>query len=202
MINSIRLQAMRPNLRWRKVRLVPWLIDSAGGSRRPECQRRFHDSAMQFPHTLSSMARKRLLVVEDYQQLRDLIATVLREVGGYAAETAAESNSAERLIAEHPFDLVVLDLGLPGGLRGLGIASLARQHLGCPILFITGRDLSEIDHADLVQPGDRLLRKPFKMDVLLAEVAALVKVDAPKAPKSPRRARAGSSRSKRKATRP
>jgi DNA-binding response OmpR family regulator len=145
------------------------------------------------------MARKRLLVVEDYQQLRDLIATVLREAGGYAAETAAESSSAERLIAEHPFDLVVLDLGLPGGLRGQGIASLARHRLGCPILFITGRDLAEVDQADLIRPGDRLLRKPFKMDVLLAEVAALVQVDAPKTLKSPKRVRAGALRSKRKA---
>jgi two-component system, OmpR family, response regulator len=98
------------------------------------------------------MARKRLLVVEDYQQLRDLIATVLREAGGYAAETAAESKSAERLIVEQHFDLVVLDLGMPGALGGPGIASLARRRLGCPVLFITGRDLAQTD-PDLMQPG-------------------------------------------------
>ena len=142
------------------------------------------------------MARKRLLVVEDYQQLRDLIATVLREVGGYAAETAAESKSAERLILEQPFDLVVLDLGMPGALGGPGIASLARRRLGCPILFITGRDLAQPDHADLMQPGDRFLRKPFRMDVLLAEVAALMNVDVPKALKSSKRSPVRSSRSK------
>jgi two-component system, OmpR family, response regulator len=141
------------------------------------------------------MARKRLLVVEDYQQLRDLIATVLREVGGYAAETAAESKSAERLIVEQPFDLVVLDLGMPGALGGPGIARLARRRLGCPILFITGRDLAQTD-PDLMQPGDRFLRKPFKMDVLLAEVAALMKADVPKALKSSKRSPVRSSRSK------
>jgi two-component system, OmpR family, response regulator len=141
------------------------------------------------------MARKRLLVVEDYQQLRDLIATVLREVGGYAAETAAESKSAERLIVEQPFDLVVLDLGMPGALGGPGIASLARRRLGCPILFITGRDLAQTD-PDLMQQGDRFLRKPFKMDVLLAEVAALMKVDIPKTLKSSKRSPVRSSRSK------
>jgi two-component system, OmpR family, response regulator len=141
------------------------------------------------------MARKRLLVVEDYQQLRDLIATVLREVGGYAAETAAESKSAERLILEQPFDLVVLDLGMPGALGGPGIASLARRRLGCPILFITGRDLAQTDPG-LMQPGDRFLRKPFRMDVLLAEVAALMNVDVPKALKSSKRSPVRSSRSK------
>jgi len=46
------------------------------------------------------MPPKRLLVVEDYQQLRDLIGTVLREVGGYSIETAADSKSTERLIAK------------------------------------------------------------------------------------------------------
>ena len=140
------------------------------------------------------MARKRLLVVEDYQQFRDHIATVLREVGGYAAETAAESKSAERLIVEQHFDLVVLDLGMPGALGGPGIASLARRRLGCPILFITGRDLAQTD-PDLMQPGDRFLRKPFKMDVLLAEVAALMKADVPKALKSSKRSPVRSSRS-------
>jgi two-component system, OmpR family, response regulator PhoP len=126
------------------------------------------------------MPPKRLLVVEDYQQLRDLIGTVLREVGGYSIQAAADSQSTERLIAEHPFDLILLDVGVPGGLSGREIAALARLRLGCPILFMTGRDLAEADWAGLMEPGDRFLHKPFKMDVLLAEVATLLKIDARK----------------------
>ena len=138
------------------------------------------------------MPPKRLLVVEDYQQLRDLIGTVLREVGGYSIETAADSNSTERLIAQQPFDLVLLDVGVPGGLSGREIATFARLRLGCPILFMTGRDLAEADWAGLMEPGDRFLHKPFKMDVLLAEVATLLKTEVPKTlkPSKAKRARA------------
>jgi DNA-binding response OmpR family regulator len=136
------------------------------------------------------MPPKRLLVVEDYQQLRELVGTVLREVGGYSIETAADSKSTQRLIAQQPFDLVLLDVGVPGGLSGREIAALARLRLGCPILFITGRDLAEADWAELMEPGDRFLHKPFKMDVLLAEVAALLKTEAPKTLKPPKAKRA------------
>jgi DNA-binding response OmpR family regulator len=147
------------------------------------------------------VARKRLLVVEDYQQLRDLIATVLQEVGGYAVETASDGAGADRLMADQIFDLVILDISVPGRMGGQEIASLARTRLGCPILFITGRDLALADCADLMQPRDRFLRKPFKMDVLLAEVGALLKVDAPKTLNAPKRGRARAPRSKRTPTR-
>jgi two-component system, OmpR family, response regulator len=146
------------------------------------------------------VARKRLLVVEDYQQLRDLIATVLQEVGGYAVETASDGTAADRLIAEQRFELVILDISVPGRMGGQDIASLARARLGCPILFITGRDLALADCADLMQPRDRFLRKPFKMDVLLAEVGAVLKVDAPKTLNAPKRARVRASRAKRTPT--
>jgi DNA-binding response OmpR family regulator len=142
------------------------------------------------------VARKRLLVVEDYQQLRELIATVLQEVGGYFVEAVADGTGAERLIAERSFDLVVLDVGVPGRLGGREIASLARTRLGCPILLITGRDLSMADRAELTQPQDRFLRKPFKMDALLLEVGTLLKVDGPKTLNSPKRTRVRASRPK------
>ena len=136
------------------------------------------------------MPPKRLLVVEDYQQLRDLIGTVLREVGGYSIETAADSKSTERLIAQQPFDLILLDVGLPGGRSGRDIAAFARLRLGCPILFITGRDLAEADWAELMEPGDRFLHKPFKMDVLLAEVATLLNIEDPRTLRPPKAKRA------------
>jgi DNA-binding response OmpR family regulator len=147
------------------------------------------------------MARKRLLVVEDYQQLRDLIATMLEEVGGYAVKTAADGTRAERLITEQPFELVILDMSIPGRMRSQEIASLVRMRIDCPILFITGRDLAVADCADLMQPGDRFLRKPFKMDILLEEVGALLKVDAPKTLKPTKRMRMRTSRPKLTTTR-
>ena len=130
------------------------------------------------------MISKRILVVEDYQHLRDLMKLVLGELGGHSVETAAGGEIAQRLIGEQSFDLVVLDIGMPGCLNGQDIAALARLRLRCPILFITGRDLADADCSDYLEPGDRLLRKPFRMDVLLDEVAGLFKLDAAKARKA------------------
>lgn len=122
----------------------------------------------------SLMPRGRILVVEDYQQLRDLMQAVLQEAGGYAVETAYNGECAQRLIADQPFDLVVLDIGLPGRLSGVEVADLVRARLRCPILFISGRDPSSADCPQCVGPGDRFLRKPFTMSALLAEVLGLV----------------------------
>jgi DNA-binding response OmpR family regulator len=135
------------------------------------------------------MARKRILVVEDYQELLELIGIALREIGHYAVDLAADGEAAERLIVEQTFDLVVLDIGLPSLLDGRDVAILARGRMGCPVLFITGRDLAEPYCADLMQPTDRFLRKPFKMAALLAEVTAMLEAGAPKRAKTVKRMR-------------
>lgn len=120
------------------------------------------------------MPRERVLVVEDYQQLRELMQTVLQEKGGYAVRTANNGDVAERAILDQPFDLVVLDIGLPGKVSGAEVASLVRARLHCPILFISGRDPCNANGPPCVEPGDRYLRKPFSMNALLAEVSGLV----------------------------
>jgi DNA-binding response OmpR family regulator len=123
----------------------------------------------QRPH----MPRERVLIVEDYQQLRELMQTVLQEKGGYAVETANNGEVAECMVLNKPFDLVVLDIGLPGKLSGMDVAKLVRARLHCPILFISGRDPTA-DCPHCVEPGDRYLRKPFSMNALLVEVSGLV----------------------------
>ena len=134
------------------------------------------------------MPRERVLVVEDYQQLRELMQTVLQEKGGYAVRTANNGDVAERAILDQPFDLVVLDIGLPGKLSGMDVAKLVRARLHCPILFISGRDPSA-DCPHCVEPGDRYLRKPFSMNALLVEVSGLVGAEMPTEinPAGPRR---------------
>ncbi len=120
------------------------------------------------------MPRERVLIVEDYQQLRELMQTVLQEKGGYAVRTANNGDVAERAILDQPFDLVVLDINLPGGLSGMDVANVVRARLHCPILFISGRDPSDADCPRCVEPGDRFLRKPFSMNALLTEVSGLL----------------------------
>lgn len=128
------------------------------------------------------MPRERVLIVEDYQQLRELMQAVLQEKGGYAVKTANNGEIAERVILDGAVDLVVLDIGLPGRLSGMDVGKLVRARLRCPILFISGRDPSA-DCPQCVEPGDSYLRKPFSMNALLAEVSVLVGTAMPKAVK-------------------
>lgn len=135
------------------------------------------------------MIQQRILVIEDYQQLRELIWLVLRELGRYAVETAADGGAAERRLADQRFDLLVLDLGVPGGPGAPELAAMARRRLGCPILFVTGRDVADAEITVLMQPADRFLRKPFRMEVLLAEIAAMLKHATPGQEKAAKRRR-------------
>lgn len=135
---------------------------------------------------------KRILVIEDYDLLLNLMKDLLEEIGGHSVATAADGRAAGRLIAQQAFDAVVLDIGLPGMPSGLQIAELAKARQ-CPILFITGRDPAEVDCANLVEPSSRLLRKPFAMNVLLSEVTALLENNARKIHK-PKRSRAPAKR--------
>jgi DNA-binding response OmpR family regulator len=118
---------------------------------------------------------KRVLVVEDYQQLRDLMATVLHEVAGHEVETAGDALAARQLLAGAHFDLIVLDIGLPGPVSSREFAQLARAHSRCPILFVTGRAIAELGLIEAIGDCDSFLRKPFRMDALLAEAAKLLR---------------------------
>lgn len=117
---------------------------------------------------------KRILVVEDYIQLRDLMQTVLHEVGGHVVVTAGDFAGAEAHLARGGVDLVVLDIGLPGIRNGWDVAKIVRERKSCPILVITGRDIPPQERKMMVGPADGFLLKPFRMDVLCAEVERLV----------------------------
>jgi len=118
--------------------------------------------------------RKRLLIVEDYQQLRELMQDVLGEMCDHAIETAADGESAARLAANQAFDLVLLDIGLTGKLSGWDIAHVVRARAPCPILFISGHEPDPAARTTQVLPSDDWLKKPFRIDVLVATVMKLL----------------------------
>jgi DNA-binding response OmpR family regulator len=119
--------------------------------------------------------RKHLLIVEDYQQLRDLMQEVLSELCGHAVATANDAESAVRLASSQVFDLVVLDIGLASAVSGWDIATLVRARRPCPILFISGQNLDPAALLAYVQPSDDWLQKPFRIEVLTTKVADLLK---------------------------
>jgi DNA-binding response OmpR family regulator len=117
---------------------------------------------------------RRVLVVEDEPHIRDLVALHLR-LDGWTVDTAGHGDDALRRIQREPFDLIVLDLMLPG-LDGLTILkALRREKLNgdVPVLLLTARR-EEVDKVLGLESGaDDYLTKPFGVRELVARANAL-----------------------------
>lgn len=114
----------------------------------------------------------RILIVEDDPQLGKGLKTGLGQ-DGYAADWVQDAESADHAIRMEHFDLVVLDLGLPGR-DGLDLLKdLRRQGICTPVLILTARDAVADRVAGLDAGGDDFLIKPFDLDELNARIRAL-----------------------------
>lgn len=116
----------------------------------------------------------RVLVVEDEETLRDQLRQ--RLVGeGYSVDVAADGEEGRYLGEEYPFDVAVIDLGLPK-LSGIDlIRSLRQKQITFPILILTARDNWQDKVEGLEVGGDDYLVKPFNMEELLARLNALLR---------------------------
>lgn len=116
----------------------------------------------------------RVLVVEDEPAIAEAVRAII--VGaGHAVDVAATGPDALTWAATYPYDLVVLDVVLPG-LDGFGVcARLRAMGLGCPILMLTARDQLEDRVTGLDAGADDYLAKPFASAELLARVRALLR---------------------------
>jgi two-component system, cell cycle response regulator CpdR len=114
---------------------------------------------------------KRILVVDDYPAMLTLIRAVLEAYTDYSVETTHDGKSAQTIIGNNkPFDLILLDIGLPGKPNGLELAPIIRQHSpGCAIVYVTGQDLPA-KLLDYRPPYTGHLKKPFHIRDLVSEV--------------------------------
>jgi DNA-binding response OmpR family regulator len=117
----------------------------------------------------------KILVVED----DPLILTSLREMveaWGYACDEAADGQLAWELLRACPYDLVLLDLNLPG-IDGLTLCRRLRQSGGHQplLLMLTARDTNRDKVVGLDQGADDYMVKPFDPDLLRARIQALLR---------------------------
>jgi DNA-binding response OmpR family regulator len=114
-----------------------------------------------------------LLVVEDELDLARVIVREL-ESAGYVVQHAPDGETAVRLFAEQPPDLVILDWMLPG-IDGLEVLRRLRQDSALPVLMLTAR-AEEVDRVIGLEVGaDDYLSKPFGTRELVARVRALLR---------------------------
>jgi PAS domain S-box-containing protein len=116
-----------------------------------------------------------VVVVDDEPTVRMLVTEVLEELG-YAAVEAADGPSGLRLLqSDMRVDLLVTDVGLPGGMNGRQMADAARLHRpDLKILFITGYAENAAVGNGHLAPGMHVMTKPFAMEALAARIQELI----------------------------
>jgi PAS domain S-box-containing protein len=116
-----------------------------------------------------------VLIVDDEPTVRMLVTDVLAELG-YAAIEAADSQSGLKVLqSDVRIDLLITDVGLPGGLNGRQMADAARQRRpDLRVLFITGYAENAALGDGHLEPGMHVLTKPFTMDVLGRRIKSII----------------------------
>ncbi|VAX35487.1 Phosphate regulon transcriptional regulatory protein PhoB (SphR) [hydrothermal vent metagenome] len=116
----------------------------------------------------------RILVVEDEKKIASFLKRGLKEKG-YAVDVENNGNDALFQAQEVPYDLIVLDIMLPGK-DGIFICrQLRKQNIDVPILMLTARDDVDDKVSGLDAGADDYLTKPFQSAEFLARVRALLR---------------------------
>jgi PAS domain S-box-containing protein len=118
---------------------------------------------------------ERVLVVDDEAVVRMLVVDVLEELGYEAVEASDGAEAVAQLRAEGRIDLLVTDVGLPGGMNGRQVADAARAlRPDIPVLFITGFAENAVVGDGPLEPGMQLVAKPFAIDALAVRIRDMV----------------------------
>jgi CheY-like chemotaxis protein len=116
-----------------------------------------------------------VLIVDDEPAIRMLVAEILQDLGYTAIEATDGATGLRVLQSDSPINLLVTDVGLPGGMNGRQMADagrLLRPEL--KVLFITGyAEAAVLSHGHL-QAGMHVLTKPFAMDLLASRIQELI----------------------------
>jgi len=116
----------------------------------------------------------RILIVEDDRKVASFLQKGLREEG-YVPDVAHDGEDGLRKAAVNPYDLVILDVMLPGRTGLEVVRELRGRDVAVPVLMLTARDTREDIVTGLDAGADDYLTKPFGLDELLARVRALLR---------------------------
>jgi len=117
-----------------------------------------------------------VMVVDDEEVVRMLIVEVLQDLGYAALEAADARSGLQHLEAGGRIDLLITDVGLPGGMNGRQLADAARvRRAGLKVLFITGFAESAAVGNGSMEVGMEVLTKPFAVDALATKIQAMIR---------------------------
>ena len=116
----------------------------------------------------------RMLLVEDEKKVSELVARALRQES-YAVDVADDGTSGWELAQAYDYDLIILDLMLPGLPGQELLRRIRRRNTQVPILILTARDATEEKVQNFEAGADDYLTKPFAFAELVMRVKALLR---------------------------
>ena len=120
---------------------------------------------------------KRILIVEDEPEIRQLLASYLVNEG-YSVSETEDGVTAIELFSKAKFDLLILDIMIPK-IDGYGVCEFVKKKSDVPVIFLSALD----DERSMVKGYDSLaddyVTKPFSMPVFLRKVKAVLRRDRP-----------------------
>ncbi|MDY0258032.1 MULTISPECIES: response regulator transcription factor [Gudongella] len=119
----------------------------------------------------------KILIVEDEEKLARFVELEL-QYEGYEVEKAYDGRAGIDMVKASPFDLVLLDIMLPG-LNGIEVLRRIRQTSDIPVILLTARDAVVDKVTGLDSGADDYITKPFAIEELLARIRALLRKKEP-----------------------
>jgi excisionase family DNA binding protein len=167
LIKAGKIPAVRVGRQWRfrKRDIDAWL-----DSQRPRGGRAASSSGAAAPAPRAAADRPRILVVDDEASIRDLLSKTLA-LADYDVDTAPDGRSALERLRLYPYDLLIVDLKMPG-MDGLAVVREAKRlKADLPVIVITGYSTESAAIEALNLGVTSYLTKPFKVSQVLANAA-------------------------------
>jgi CheY-like chemotaxis protein len=124
---------------------------------------------------LDQAAGETVLVIDDEETIRSLVRDVLEEAGYTVLEAPDGPRGLELLQSRAVVDMLITDVGLPGGVNGRQVADAARlTRPALKTLFITGFAENAAVDRDQLEPGMQVITKPFAMSAMVQKVREML----------------------------
>lgn len=119
------------------------------------------------------MKMSKILIIEDEEKLARFVELELK-YEGYEVEKAFDGREGLDMVKAGPFDLILLDIMLPG-LNGIEVLRRIRQTSDIPVILLTARDTVVDKVTGLDSGADDYITKPFAIEELLARIRAILR---------------------------
>ncbi|MDO9436609.1 response regulator [Hydrogenophaga sp.] len=116
-----------------------------------------------------------ILVVEDEEVIREIVVELLESQGYVVSSASTGAEALKMLDSDQKVDLLLTDVGLPGGMNGRQLAEVARKSRpALSVLFVTGYAENAIFGNGFLEHGMEVVTKPFDLEALADKVRSLI----------------------------